>query len=154
MFTPNALLHSIEGGVLIGIKCKIRSRLFILSPFVLIERIKIQILCLFHKKIFFYPKKLWKLLFKTLIEFFCYFGSFITKTYFTNKILLLFLIFWDQFFESISICQDIVKQTPILLQLKKWKLIMQIIERKGNSYSTDSSIHFTMDSKDCLYRPN
>ena len=53
-----ALLRSIEGGVLIGIKCKIKSRVFIWSPFDLNERIKIKILCLFHKKIFFYPKKL------------------------------------------------------------------------------------------------
>ena len=60
-----ALLPSIEGGVLIGIKCKIRSRAFIWSPYDLIERVKIKILCLFDKKIFFYPKKLRKLLFKT-----------------------------------------------------------------------------------------
>ena len=51
-----ALLHSIEGGMLIGIQCKIRSRAFIWSPFCFIERIKIKILCLFHKKIFCYPQ--------------------------------------------------------------------------------------------------
>ena len=49
---PIALLRLIEGGVLIGIKCNIRSRAFIWSPFDLIERIKIQILCLFNKQIF------------------------------------------------------------------------------------------------------
>ena len=48
----------IEGGVLIGDQCKIRSRAFIWSPFDLIERIKIKILCLFQKQIFFCPKKL------------------------------------------------------------------------------------------------
>ena len=52
-YLTNALLHSIEGGVLIGIQCKIRSRAFIWSPFDLIERIKIQILCLFHTKKYF-----------------------------------------------------------------------------------------------------
>ena len=36
----NALLRSIDGGVLIGIKCKIRSRAFIRSPFGFIEGIK------------------------------------------------------------------------------------------------------------------
>ena len=63
----SALLHSIEGGVIIGIQCKIRSREFIWSPFDLIERIKIKILCLFHKQIIFCPKKL--IVIKTLNNF-------------------------------------------------------------------------------------
>ena len=69
----NALLRSIEGGVLIGIKCKIKSRAFICSPFDLIERIKIKILCLFHKKMFFYSKKLRNFSFKTLKKCFLLF---------------------------------------------------------------------------------
>ena len=89
----NALLHSIKGGVLIGNQCKIRSRAIIWSLFDLIERIKIKILCLFHKQIFFYPKNLWKLLFKTFKKIFWCFPSFDTKTYFTKKIFYFFRIF-------------------------------------------------------------
>ena len=48
-----ALLRLIEGGVLIGIICKIRSRAFLWSPFDLIERIKIKYLCILHKQLFF-----------------------------------------------------------------------------------------------------
>ena len=39
-YKHTAQLHSIEGGMLIGIQCKIRSRAFIWSPFGFIERIK------------------------------------------------------------------------------------------------------------------
>ena len=45
----NAILN------LVGIQCKIRSRAFIWSPFDLIERITIKILCLVHN--IFYPNK-------------------------------------------------------------------------------------------------
>ena len=44
-FISIALLHSIEGGMLIGIQCKIRSRAFNWSLFGFNERIKIKILC-------------------------------------------------------------------------------------------------------------
>ena len=92
----NALLHSIEGGVQIGIQCKIRSWVFIWSLFDLNERIRIKILCLFHKQIFFCPIKLWKLLFKTLDKCFHLIVSFAPKTYFTNKLLLFLWFFLDQ----------------------------------------------------------
>ena len=55
--SSNAPLRSTEGGMLIGIKCKIRSRAFMWSPFDLIERTKIKILCLFHKKKYFLTLK-------------------------------------------------------------------------------------------------
>ena len=47
-FSLIALLQSIEGGVLIESKCKIRSRAFIWSPVGFIERINTKILWLFH----------------------------------------------------------------------------------------------------------
>ena len=52
-----ALLYSIEGGVLSEFQFKIRSCVFIWSPFNLIERVKIKILCLIHKQIFFLAPK-------------------------------------------------------------------------------------------------
>ena len=94
--TTTALLHSIEGGVLIGIKCKIRSRTFIWSPFDLIERIKLKMRCIFHKQIFCCPKKLWKVLFKTLNKCLSSFYHLLQKPILQTKFFYFVMIFQDQ----------------------------------------------------------